>query len=130
MNRMNDAQRDELTRLLERREADLQATVADLRASIASPEDTSGVDVRDAVEDGDARMMSSLELEHLRRTEDELREVRAARQRMREGVYGRCEECDEPIPFERLKARPEARLCIRHEEEWEKAHRPLGAMQG
>ena len=122
MERMDDSQRDELARRLAQREADLQASVEGLRATLAAPPGATGPDVRDAVEDSDDRMMSSLDLEHLRRQEDELREVRAARQRMREGVYGRCEECDEPIPFQRLLALPAARLCLRHEEAWEKAH--------
>jgi DnaK suppressor protein len=31
--------------------------------------------------------------------------------RMDAGVYGRCEECDEPIAIERLKIVPYTRLC-------------------
>jgi DnaK suppressor protein len=80
------------------------------------------------VEDGDARMQSTLELTQLRRGEDELREVRAALQRLRDGGYGLCEECDQPIPFARLQARPEARLCIAHEEAWEKSHPEAGRL--
>ncbi|RYF37162.1 MAG: hypothetical protein EOO21_00090, partial [Comamonadaceae bacterium] len=49
--------------------------------------------------------------------------------RMRSGDYGRCEQCDEPIPFARLQARPEARLCIRDEEAWERAHPQAAPVQ-
>ena len=34
-------------------------------------------------------------------------------QRIADGTYGRCEECDEPIPPARLNAIPTATLCVR-----------------
>ncbi len=43
-----------------------------------------------------------------------LDEVRRARQRVADGSYGRCEECGEPIPEERLEARPWAAKCVHH----------------
>lgn len=121
-NQLNDAQQAELQRLLERRESELLDAARGLRDAVASPAEGMGPEVRDGVEDGDARMQSSLDLTHLRRREDELREVRAALQRLRDGSYGVCEECEQAIPFPRLQARPEARLCIQHEEAWERAH--------
>lgn len=42
-----------------------------------------------------------------------LREVDAALQRMAGGHFGRCEQCGDEIPLERLEARPQARLCMR-----------------
>jgi RNA polymerase-binding transcription factor DksA len=122
---MNDASTKEFADLLARREADLQESLRGLREDLASPDAGSGA-VRDSVEDGDARMMASIDLAHVRRLEDELRAVQQARGRLQQGDYGRCEACDEDIPIERLRARPEARFCLRHEEEWEKAH-PAGA---
>jgi len=118
---LNASQRAELLQQLSRREKELEPSIAQLREALAAPAGGTS-DVRDSVEDGDARMAVSVDLVQLQRQEDELREVRHARDRMRSGDYGRCEECDEPIPFERLKVRPEARFCLRHEEAWEKAH--------
>ena len=118
---LNASQRAELQQLLSRREEELEPSIARLREALAAPAGGTS-DVRDSVEDGDARMAASVDLVQLQRQEDELREVRHARDRMRSGDYGRCEECDEPIPFERLKARPAARFCLKHEEAWEKAH--------
>jgi DnaK suppressor protein len=46
------------------------------------------------------------------RTEQTLAELVAARERLAAGRYGRCERCEEPIPDGRLRARPEARLCV------------------
>ena len=118
---LNASQRAELLQQLSRREKELEPSIAQLREALAAPAGGTS-DVRDSVEDGDARMAVSVDLVQLQRQEDELREVRHARDRMRSGDYGRCEECDEPIPFERLKVRPEARFCLKHEEAWEKAH--------
>jgi RNA polymerase-binding transcription factor DksA len=42
----------------------------------------------------------------------EAEQVRDAMQRKAEGRYGICENCDRPIPRERLEARPHATLCI------------------
>ena len=38
--------------------------------------------------------------------------VLIALQKIDEGTYGICEECEEEIPIKRLKAIPEARYCI------------------
>ena len=43
-----------------------------------------------------------------------LDEVRRARQRVADGSYGLCEVCGEPIPEERLEARPWAAKCVHH----------------
>lgn len=49
-----------------------------------------------------------------------LAEIDEALQRMEEGTYGLCEECDEEIGAKRLEIFPTARLCIAHQEEEEK----------
>ena len=128
MGRMNEHQRNELAGLLEQRRTELERATEGLRAALATPAEAGWPEVRDSVEDGDARMMATLDVTHLRRQEDELREVIQAQERMRTGEYGRCETCDEPIPFGRLQVRPEARFCIPHEEAWEEAH--PGALPG
>jgi DnaK suppressor protein len=42
----------------------------------------------------------------------EAAQVREAQQRLAEGTYGICADCGNKIPEARLKARPEATLCI------------------
>lgn len=42
----------------------------------------------------------------------ELNEIEAALRRMERGVWGKCEECSEPIEYGRLVALPEARKCV------------------
>src|SRR5690606_5005223 len=46
--------------------------------------------------------------------EKELADVEYALEAMQEGTYGICQECKQPIPFERLKAIPTATRCIEH----------------
>ena len=41
-----------------------------------------------------------------------LKEVENALRRMEEGAYGRCERCGVEIDFARLKAVPQATLCM------------------
>ena len=40
------------------------------------------------------------------------RDIDSAMARMDEGSYGKCENCGQDIPFERLEARPTATLCV------------------
>ena len=46
--------------------------------------------------------------------------IERALQKIDEGTYGLCEECEEPISLKRLQARPEAQLCIQCKEAQEK----------
>ena len=124
--RMDDQQRAELAGLLEARRRELTDATERLRTGLSTPAEGGWPEVRDSVEDGDARMMATMDVTSLRRQEDELREVVQALDRLRTGGYGRCETCDQEIPYARLQVRPEARFCIRHEEAWEHAH-PGGA---
>ena len=41
-----------------------------------------------------------------------LKQIALARLRIEDGTYGICTECDEVIAFPRLKAYPEAAMCI------------------
>lgn len=49
-----------------------------------------------------------------------LRMVEAALQRIDEGLYGYCDDCDEEIGKKRLKNQPWTNLCIIHAEERER----------
>lgn len=44
--------------------------------------------------------------------EQTLEEIAAALDRIRQGSFGRCEECSKPITKERLDAIPYTRLCL------------------
>jgi DnaK suppressor protein len=44
---------------------------------------------------------------------EELQEIAAALDRIKDGSFGKCETCDGAIPKERLRAIAYARLCVR-----------------
>ncbi|CAL7960789.1 RNA polymerase-binding transcription factor DksA [Alphaproteobacteria bacterium] len=75
------------------------------------------------------RVTVEIEIGKELRTKDRLRKlienIDAALLRIEKGVYGYCEESNEPIGLRRLEARPVARFCIeaqeRHER-FEKSH--------
>ena len=48
----------------------------------------------------------------IEQAERRIAEIEAARARLDAGTYGRCEVCGEPIPDQRLEARPVARTCV------------------
>lgn len=47
------------------------------------------------------------------RLEKDLQAIEEALKKIKEKLYGICEECGKPIPIERLKAFPEAKLCLK-----------------
>lgn len=56
-----------------------------------------------------------------------------ALERLREGEYGTCEECGEPIAPARLKAMPEVTTCVRCQDRLERSARrlePAGVLFG
>lgn len=46
--------------------------------------------------------------------EEKLLTIDGALERIDKGTYGICQECGQEIPFERLKALPEASVCANH----------------
>ena len=55
----------------------------------------------------------------------QIREIELARQRISEGVYGVCVDCDEEIALDRLRARPTAKRCIYCQQQHERTHAHL-----
>lgn len=54
---------------------------------------------------------SSLPMEHA--LELKLQDINSALEKIGQDKYGLCENCNEPIPIERLKTKPEAKLCVK-----------------
>ncbi len=55
-----------------------------------------------------------------------LDKIEKALQKIEEGTFGLCEECEEEISVKRLEARPETTLCIRCKEDQERAEKDFG----
>ena len=60
----------------------------------------------------DTIQQQKMESAERRQAQIRLGQVGAAFRLMAEDEYGYCRKCDEPIEFGRLKARPEAPLCL------------------
>lgn len=77
----------------------------------------------DAIEKGDeidlatGEISRELDAKISMRQHRQLKEIEDALERLRLGDYGLCEDCGEPIPEQRLKLFPAARLCVRCQEE-------------
>lgn len=122
MNHLNETQLAALTRLLQEHRQQLRADIRDelLRKDSEQYGELAG-QVHDAGEESVADMLVELNAAVLGQSIRTLREVEAAQQRLLEGHYGRCVDCDEPIPFERLQAYPSATRCLVHQEAFEQA---------
>jgi DnaK suppressor protein len=89
--------RDELARRLNYRLGDVSVE--------QEPDDEGDIAIRNFARD--------LAVVTLQRERKELAEVEAALARIKSGVFGICEICENPIREARLQALPWARLCIR-----------------
>ena len=81
-----------------------------LRALLSGPTDP--VEVRDPEESGRANTEQDLDLTLMEMQAETCRRIDDALQRLEQGTYGSCEECDEEIPAARLSALPFATLCV------------------
>jgi DnaK suppressor protein len=109
---LTERDRAELRRQLEDERASLLARAAELLddddGSRVTPPTHAHGETETAVVDAERRVNAVLEAG----ARDALDEVVQAVERLDRGTYGRCEECDAPIPGERLHARPAARFCV------------------
>ncbi len=117
---------EQLTSLKQRLESERQQLRNDIRDELLRTDEEQYAElagqVHDSAEESVADLLSDLNTAMLGQSIKALREVEAAQERMKEGWYGRCEECQEEIPYERLDAYPAARRCMLHQEQYEKSH--------
>ena len=113
---MNKQLEQELRARLESMERDL---TANLNEQNTEYQDLSTNERLEPVDEAQVRMDSHTRGAMRFHDEERLTQIRSAIQRMNEGIYGTCAACGGPIADERLKAKPEAMLCIacerRHE---------------
>ncbi|OQA43286.1 MAG: General stress protein 16O [Chloroflexi bacterium ADurb.Bin325] len=100
---------DRLRGYLLEQQANLQQQIAAL--TDASQESNVGLGNHMA-EDATAAFDQAASVSLLRGHMRTLQLVEAALQRMARGTYGKCDRCGKDIDFARLKAVPEATLCL------------------
>jgi DnaK suppressor protein len=103
---------EDADRLLAEREAELEQQLAELTRP---PGELGTISFGKRIGEGTSMAVDRLAAvsaqEHLLAILDG---VRRARQRVADGSYGICEVCGEPIPEDRLEARPWATACVAH----------------
>ncbi len=105
---------------LERLRDDLRAELGNLQEESANVDQNEGYGVKNhPAEDATELFLRQRNLAVSGDLQQELQDVEHALERIEAGTYGMCEVCGEPIPPERLEARPAATLCIRHQRERE-----------
>lgn len=93
--------------------AQMQSMAGDMDALVAASRDSNADDEHDP--EGPTIAYERAQLATLvDQARAHLEQVEAAVARVAAGTYGRCVVCGEPIPAERLEARPSARTCVRH----------------
>lgn len=87
-----------------------------IRAELASSGQEDFVElagmVHDAADESFAELVRGIKLTNRARELEEIQDVEAALERITNGAYGTCVECNDDIAYERLDAYPTAKRCI------------------
>jgi len=110
---LTDSERNQLKLLIDKRR---EALAAEIRSGYArSRDDNFDAVAGEAPDSGDealASLVADTDNAETNRDIRELRELDAALDRMDDGTYGTCTDCDDDIPIERLRAYPGAIRCV------------------
>jgi RNA polymerase-binding protein DksA len=117
-------QLDTLKGLLDRR---YDALLEEVRSELEASENQQYVELLgrvpgDSADESVADALADLSLGVIDRHIRELRDIEATRARLRQGRFGICIDCGDEIAFERLKAYPTAKRCVRCQGQHERTH--------
>lgn len=128
MPNLSDEQLQSLARLLDEREAQLQAEVRDAREEAQEQQEMDAGVVGDTGDAGQAKTRDDIGHAEMERDVGELMEIDAAKQRLADGSYGECIDCTQEIGYARLQVQPSARRCTECQERFERqqAHTGVG----
>lgn len=99
-------------RLNQRRETLRSEISADMRGSGKASYIEMAGQVHDSGDESIADLISSLNARELERESREVADIEAALDRIKQGVYGVCVDCDGVIDAGRLDAYPTAKRCV------------------
>ncbi len=122
-NALTQRQISECRELLRERSAALREQ---LRMELQASDEEQYTDLAGRVHDLEdaalADLLADLDLAEVDRHVAEFRGIEAALMRIARGTYGRCVDCQEPIPIQRLRVNPTAVRCVRCQEIYEQTH--------
>lgn len=121
---LTQTQLDTLKGLLDRR---YDALLEEVRSELEASENQQYVELLgrvpgDSADESVADALADLSLGVIDRHIRELRDIEATRARLRQGQFGICIDCGDEIAFERLKAYPTAKRCVRCQGQHERTH--------
>lgn len=112
---------DELKEKLERQKEIIESELSSIAKKSDSPKGDWQTKYQNLGDDWDENVLevttyaTNLSLE--RTLEMRLKNITDALERMETGKYGFCEADGKPIPLPRLRAKPEARVCLDHRQD-------------
>ncbi len=115
-----EKQLDNFTHWLKKRREELRDIIhRELTNSIQEDYTELAGMVHDAGDESFAELLRGINITTRARELEEIRDVEAALERIKNGIYGTCVDCNDSIALERLDAYPTAKRCIncqsRHE---------------
>ncbi len=114
---LSESQAAQLRALLEGNRSRILAAAQDA-SSFSRDRDRTRIG-RDSVDESAEEALYGTKLTLADRDSATLNAIEIALARLDAGTLGECEECEEPISFARLRARPMSRLCIECQEDRE-----------
>jgi DnaK suppressor protein len=120
-------QTEELKGMIDKRRNALVAEIReDMAKARAEPFGELAGAAPDAGDESVATLIQDLDQFDVTRDVTELRELDAARGRIKSGEYGTCIDCGVEIEYARLRANPGAARCISCQQIYEKTHAGTG----
>lgn len=107
------------TELLEKK-----SNLNQLQAQNKKTESDQDADLKDMMDRSDAEEAWFTKERMSQHWKLELNQIETALHKIETGTFGLCEECEEEIPLKRLRARPDATLCLYCQESAEKEMGP------
>ncbi|MES2205581.1 MAG: TraR/DksA C4-type zinc finger protein [Pseudomonadota bacterium] len=118
---LSDDQLQTLQQLLDSQEQDAQTEIrAETRHRLEEPYSDLAGEVADPGDNSVADLIIDVENARLDRQATVVNDIDAARERIKDGSYGICFDCEEDIDYERLLVAPTALRCIRCQEAYER----------
>ncbi len=112
---MNYLSQQQLADFRARLRAQKAALLEEIRRELLQSDNEHYIDlattVHDVGEESVADLLSDLDLAVIHRHVNEVRDIEDALQRIAEGMYGMCLDCEGEVGYERLSAYPTAKRC-------------------